>query len=86
LLQVSPNRTRAIACGKTARMQSIELSPIDRVRIRLLSRFSEETIERWYRDPDSVFESTDRELRLAAHAIGVPLPRKRRKRRARNRS
>jgi hypothetical protein len=54
-----------------------ELAPIDRVRIRLVSRFGEATIDRWYGNPDSVRESTDEALRLACAAIGVALPRAR---------
>jgi hypothetical protein len=54
-----------------------ELTPIDRVRIRLVSRYGESTIARWYDDPDSVRESTDEALRLACTAIGVELPRSR---------
>jgi hypothetical protein len=55
----------------------LELTPIDRVRIRLVSRFGEATIERWYSNPDSVRESTDDALRLACAAIGVTMPRPR---------
>jgi hypothetical protein len=54
-----------------------ELTPIDRVRIRLVSRYGESTIDRWYGNPDSVRESTDEALRLACAAIGVALPRAR---------
>lgn len=54
-----------------------ELAPINRVRIRLVSRYSEATIERWYQNPDAVRESTDEALRLACSAIGVTPPRAR---------
>lgn len=51
-----------------------ELIPIDRVRIRLVSRYSEATIERWYVNPGSVRRTTDEHLRAACAAIGVTPP------------
>ena len=47
---------------------------MDRVRIRLLSRYAEDTIARWYADPDSVRPSTDECLRAACAAAGVAPP------------
>jgi hypothetical protein len=57
---------------------AVELTPVDRVRIRLVSRFGEATIARWYSNPDCVRRSTDDALRIACAAIGVTMPRSRR--------
>ena len=59
--------------GKTMNVER-ELAPIDRVRIRLVSRYSEPTIERWYVDPDSVRRTTDEHLRAVCAAVGVTPP------------